>query len=66
MDQEQMQELDRILKLWADSYQNHSLTEIAGCRHEPKYYMGFREEYEFCVKCDAKKIDGLWVEKQIQ
>jgi hypothetical protein len=63
MNQEQMQELDRILKLWADSYQNQSNPEFIGCIHEPKYYVGFSEEYEFCIKCDAKKVDGLWLDK---
>lgn len=60
MNEEQIQELDRILKLWADSQQNSS--ESHGCLHETKYYIGFSEEYEFCTKCDAKKINGLWVE----
>jgi hypothetical protein len=63
MNEEQTQELDRILKLWADSYQNQTNFQLAGCMHEPRYYVGFREEYEFCLKCDSKRIDGTWVEK---
>lgn len=59
---DQIQELDRILKLWAESYTNQTLMEPMGCQHQPQHYIGFREEYEFCVKCDAKKINGLWVE----
>lgn len=26
-----------------------------GCDHDMKPYMGFRESYEFCTKCDHKK-----------
>jgi hypothetical protein len=62
MSQEQMSEMDRILKLWAESYNKQFEVEPQGCRHEGKYYIGFREEYEFCVKCDAKKINDQWVE----
>jgi hypothetical protein len=64
MNQEQIEELDRILKLWADSFQKGQSDSLPlGCQHEPKYYIGFREEYEFCQKCDAKKINGLWIDK---
>lgn len=63
MNEEQMQELDRILKLWSDSYQNQTNFELASCVHEPRNYTGFNEEYEFCLKCDAKRINGAWVEK---
>jgi hypothetical protein len=61
MDQEQMQELDRILKLWADSYQPNMDADLTGCHHDSKVYIGFSEEYEYCTKCDSKKIAGEWL-----
>ena len=64
--EEQVRELDRILKLWAESYNVNKPLELHGCQHQIQYYNGFREEYEFCTKCDAKKINGLWVEHPSQ
>lgn len=60
----QVQELDLILKRWAKTYDpaDPIVIEPQGCQHDTKLYIGFREEYEFCVKCDAKKLNGAWVE----
>ena len=65
MDDKQVQELDRILKLWANSYNPQIEPELplnTGCQHQSQLYIGFREEYEFCVKCDAKRLNGVWSE----
>lgn len=65
MNQSQSNDIDHILRLWAQSYLptiENKLPE--GCQHESKYYIGFREEYEFCLKCDAKKLNGVWIEPQ--
>lgn len=51
--------IDEILQRWAKQlYANVDPQE--GCVHEPKEYIGFTEKYEFCLKCDAKYIDGIW------
>ncbi len=70
MDQEQIQELDRILQLWVESYQNKNGQGIHAsdmnsdcCQHEVQMYIGFCEQYEYCSKCDAKKINGAWITK---
>lgn len=67
MTNEQMQELDRVLKLWSQSYQTltQGLPHEGLCDHEIKHYLGFMEEYDYCQKCDAKLIDGQWLEKKI-
>lgn len=63
MSQNNSQDLDAILKLWAESFlQTTPETLPEGCQHDGKYYIGFREEYEFCTKCDAKKLNGVWCE----
>ncbi|MEY4616787.1 MAG: hypothetical protein RJB66_1747 [Pseudomonadota bacterium] len=60
----QINELDLILKRWARTYDPEApiVIEPEGCKHDIKLYIGFREEYEFCAKCDAKKLDGQWTE----
>lgn len=61
--QSQTNDIDHILRLWAQAYlPQEKITIHEGCQHEPKFYLGFREEYEFCLKCDAKKLNGVWVE----
>jgi len=63
MNDEQMQELDRVLKLWSQSYQNitDGLPHEGGCQHEIRHYLGFMEEYDYCSKCDAKFLNGEWI-----
>lgn len=66
MNEVHAQELDRIMKLWANAYNTPlvpDFAELAGCNHQVQHYIGFREEYEFCVKCDAKKMNGVWIER---
>lgn len=32
----------------------HSTEKSSGCDHAPKRYVGFREEYDYCTKCNEK------------
>ena len=66
MNQDQLQELDRVLKLWAESYSLHPDLAENGCFHEVKTYVGFREEYDYCLKCDAKKVNGQWTDSTVK
>lgn len=52
--------LEDILKKWAVSYKESSDVNSFGCQHETSTYTGFSEQYEYCRKCDAKKINGEW------
>ena len=54
------EELDLLLKQWADSLFKEYDAIASGCQHETQTYIGFSEQYEFCIKCDAKKINGQW------
>lgn len=63
MNDEQMNELDRILKLWSEGQQANLLNIPGECSHEERHYIGFMEEYQFCLKCDAKKVNGEWIKK---
>lgn len=67
MTDEQMQELDRVLKLWSQSYQTitDGLPHEDRCHHEMRHYLGFMEEYDYCIKCDAKHINGQWIDKKL-
>ncbi len=65
MSDEQMNELDRILKLWSESQQANLLNISGECMHEEHHYIGFMEEYKFCIKCDAKMEEGEWIKKPI-
>jgi len=64
MTDEQMNELDRILKLWSENQHAELVNTLEGCSHEEKHYLGFMEEYNYCLKCDAKKINGEWIKKR--
>lgn len=55
----EVQSIDEILQRWAKQLYANTETQ-EGCMHEPKEYIGFTEKYEFCLKCDAKYIDGTW------
>ena len=59
-----MSELDRILKLWSENQQTELHHLLEGCTHEERHYVGFMEEYNYCLKCDAKKINGEWIKKR--
>lgn len=53
--------IDQILELWSKQLNDKArLTE--GCQHEAKEYLGFTDKYDFCIKCDAKFLDGKWRE----
>lgn len=61
MSDDHLQELDRILKLWSESQKASMNNLLETCSHEERHYTGFMEEYDFCLKCDAKKINGEWI-----
>jgi hypothetical protein len=52
--------LEEILKRWSVTFTEGSKENSFGCEHEVKDYVGFAEQYEYCIKCDAKKINGEW------
>ena len=55
--------IDEVLERWKQQLNLKTPSE-AGCEHEAREYMGFTERYNFCLKCDAKLIDGNWIEKR--
>jgi hypothetical protein len=57
---DQTTSLEDILKKWAIAFKESSNKDSFGCQHDSKHYTGFSEEYEYCSKCDAKKVNGEW------
>jgi hypothetical protein len=57
---DQTTSLEDILKKWAISFKENNKEDSFGCQHESRDYTGFSEQYEFCAKCDAKKVNGEW------
>jgi hypothetical protein len=57
---DQSTSLEEILRKWSISFKEGNSESSFGCQHDPKEYNGFAEQYEFCTKCDAKKINGEW------
>ena len=57
-------ELDQLLKQWAESIFQEYDKVSSECKHEAQTYIGFSEQYEYCLICDAKKINGQWKLKE--
>lgn len=63
---DQSTSLEEILNKWAIAFKENSQrdNDSYGCQHEVKEYIGFSEQYEYCSKCDAKKIAGEWQQSE--
>lgn len=62
MDEVRLNSIDDVLERWKQQL-NRGPAISFGCEHEPREYIGFTDCYDFCLKCDAKLIDGNWVQK---
>ena len=54
--------IDEVLEKWKQQM-NRGPSISFGSEHEPQEYIGFTDRYDFCLKCDAKLVDGHWVLK---
>jgi hypothetical protein len=63
---DQSTSLEEILNKWAIAFKENSKRQALsyGCQHDIREYIGFSEQYEYCIKCDAKKVDGDWQQSE--
>lgn len=47
---------DGSFELIEDSYEKLN-AGINSCSHRWEHYLGFNEEYDYCSKCDTKKVN---------